>query len=42
MRQILTKWWPKNKPIPDGWRLIVPQRISHHSQWSVLIEKINA
>ena len=32
-------WWPRNKPIPAGWRMVTPQRVTHHSAWSVLIER---
>lgn len=34
-------WWPVDQPIPEGWR-IARQRRSHHSFWSVLIEKVSA
>jgi uncharacterized protein YbdZ (MbtH family) len=33
------KWWPIDKPIPKGWRF-VPHMASHHTRYSILIEKI--
>ena len=33
-------WWPRDERIPRGWRLCVPQAITYHSNFSVMIEKI--
>lgn len=31
-------WWPLNTPVPDGWRAVENQRISHHHTYAVLLE----
>lgn len=37
----LVQWWPKERPLPEGWRLCEPgsARRCHHEEWSVLIER---
>lgn len=35
----IVKWWPHDRPIPKGWR-VVTSRLSHHSKYSFLIEPI--
>jgi len=34
----LVRWWPMRKRLPRGWR-IARQRPTHHSRYSVLIER---
>ena len=36
----VVQWWPVEEAVPDGWR-IARQEKSHHSRYSMLIEKIS-
>ena len=38
---ICFQYWPKDKPIPDGWILARDMRDTHHEQYSILIKQIN-
>jgi len=35
----ILKYHRINQPIPDGWRAVTPVTMSHHSRYSILIEK---
>lgn len=37
---ICLRYWPKNKPIPDGWVLANDMAGTHHGLYSVLIKQI--
>lgn len=37
---MIVKYWPINKPIPEGWVLKNDLSECHHGEWSVLIEKL--
>ena len=36
---VTMRYWPKDKPIPDGWYEIESFRQSHHFYYSILIKK---
>lgn len=36
---MIVRYWPKHKPIPEGWVLKNDLLNCHHGEWSVLIEK---
>lgn len=40
MTEATLRWWPKNKPLPDGWRESANTHPCHHDHWSRLIEEI--
>lgn len=40
MKEREMKYWPKDKPIPEGWLLVNDLSGCHHGAFSVLIEKI--
>ena len=35
----LVQYWPKDKPIPEGWHYVGDFGGSHHSHYSILIKK---
>lgn len=39
-KQVTVRWLSYNKRIPGGWRLLRPQRRTHHHMFSRLIYKI--
>lgn len=34
------RYWPKDKPVPEGWEKTGTMERSHHGEWSILIKKV--
>ena len=42
MKEHELQYWPKDKPIPEGWKLVDDFADIHHGAHAVLIEKVEA
>jgi hypothetical protein len=38
--EILYQYWPKNKPIPEGWVATMGLHETHHGRYSILIKRV--
>lgn len=37
---VFYKYWPKHKPIPDGWVECGNMHLTHHGEYCILIKRV--
>lgn len=40
MQETVVQYWPKGKPLPEGWELVNSLEDCHHGVYSVLIRQV--